>query len=57
VLALLRRNPFPDQPPDFMRASIYRYSYAIPDERAKSGQIWQRELIGQYWPPPGQKPD
>ncbi|MEC4750220.1 lipase maturation factor family protein [Methylomicrobium sp. Wu6] len=53
VLALLRANPFPDHPPIFVRAMLYRYSYATPDQRAKTGQIWRRKLIGQYWPPTG----
>ncbi|MGR8941022.1 MAG: lipase maturation factor family protein [Gammaproteobacteria bacterium] len=52
VLALLRSNPFPEQPPVFVRALLYRYAYATPAERAKDGRLWQRELLGQYWPPP-----
>ena len=57
VLDLLRSNPFPDQPPVFVRAMVYRYAYATPHERSKSGQLWQREPIGQFWPPPPFKLD
>lgn len=52
VLNLLRTNPFPDHPPLFVRAMFYRYDYTRPAVRAQTGQIWRRELIGQYWPPP-----
>ncbi|WP_024298430.1 lipase maturation factor family protein [Methylomicrobium lacus] len=52
VLALLRTNPFPDRPPVFVRAMLYRYAYATPEQRTQTGQLWQREAIGQYWPPP-----
>jgi len=30
VLALLRFNPFPDHPPVFVRAMLYRYDYSRP---------------------------
>jgi len=52
VLALLRTNPFPGRPPVFVRAMLYRYTYATPEQRAKTGRLWRREAIGQYWPPP-----
>ncbi|MGJ0515733.1 MAG: lipase maturation factor family protein [Methylomicrobium sp.] len=52
VLNLLRTNPFPDHPPVFVRAMFYRYSYTRPEVRAEAGQVWRRELIDQYWPPP-----
>jgi hypothetical protein len=51
-LNLLRMNPFPEHPPLFMRAMLYRYDYTRPEVRAETGQVWRRELIGQYWPPP-----
>ncbi|MDD1611801.1 MAG: lipase maturation factor family protein [Methylococcaceae bacterium] len=52
VLALLRFNPFPDHPPVFVRAMLYRYDYSRPEVRKETGHIWRRELLGQYWPPP-----
>jgi hypothetical protein len=51
VLGLLRTNPFPDRPPRFIRAMLYRYDYVAPEIRTETGQVWRRELIGQYWPP------
>jgi hypothetical protein len=48
----LRLNPFPDHPPLFIRAMLYRYDYIRPEIRAETGQTWRREPIGQYWPPP-----
>jgi hypothetical protein len=52
LLNLLRLNPFPDHPPLFIRAMLYRYDYIRPEIRAETGQTWRREPIGQYWPPP-----
>ncbi|MGR8932882.1 MAG: lipase maturation factor family protein [Gammaproteobacteria bacterium] len=51
VLALLAYNPFPDRPPAFLRAVLYRYTFAPPALRTATGQIWQREKLRRYWPP------
>ena len=51
VLALLAGNPFPDRPPAHVRAQFYRYRFATPAMRAESGDVWQREYLGPYWPP------
>lgn len=51
VLSLLAYDPFPEKPPTYMRALLYRYFYTTPEQRAETGQIWQREYIGVYWPP------
>ena len=51
VLSLLADNPFPEKPPVYVRALIYRYFYTIPEQRAETGQIWQRKYLGVYWPP------
>ncbi|MGR8999639.1 MAG: lipase maturation factor family protein [Gammaproteobacteria bacterium] len=53
VLSLLAYNPFPEKPPSFVRALLYRYFYTTPEQRAATGQIWQREYLGVYWPPSG----
>jgi hypothetical protein len=50
-LALLRGNPFPDAPPRFVRARLYLYAFASPEERRKTGAWWDRELAGEYLPP------
>jgi len=42
VLGLLRENPFPDQPPRFVRAMVALYRFSTPEERDGSGAWWQR---------------
>lgn len=50
LLRLLRHNPFPDQPPLFVRALIYHYRYSTPGERAETGAWWVRRQVGVYLP-------
>src|SRR5262249_50025184 len=50
TLGLLRTNPFPAQPPRFVRARYYRYAFTTPDERRRTGAWWTREAIGLYYP-------
>ena len=42
VLALLGHNPFPGNPPRFVRLRLYRYDYMTREQRAASGRIWRR---------------
>jgi hypothetical protein len=49
VTGLLAKNPFPDRPPKFIRAKLYRYRYT--DWGEVSGAWWKRELRGEYLPP------
>jgi hypothetical protein len=51
VLSLLRTNPFPDAPPRFVRATLYRYAFTSRDEHRKSGLVWRRTRIAEYLPP------
>ncbi|MGE5445533.1 MAG: lipase maturation factor family protein [Ignavibacteriales bacterium] len=51
VLGLLRYNPFPNEPPKFVRALLYEYHFTTPEERSQTGAIWNRKLIGLYFPP------
>ena len=51
VLALLEKNPFPDQPPNYIRARVYRYQFTTREERRRTGAWWKRELKGEYLPP------
>ena len=51
VLSLLRKNPFPDCPPKYVRASLYRYEFTTRGERVQSGLVWKRTRIGEYLPP------
>jgi hypothetical protein len=51
VLRLLRSNPFPDEPPRFVRASFYRYRYTTRRERSETGEWWHRERVGEFLAP------
>ena len=50
VLGLLRSNPFPDRPPRWIRAQLYRYRFTSPEERRQTGRWWNRQLAGPYFP-------
>ena len=49
VLSLLGHNPFPDEPPRFVRALLYDYQFASPSDR-KRGVFWKRTRLGRYCP-------
>jgi hypothetical protein len=51
TLALLRRNPFAERPPTFVRAQLYRYRFTTRAERHQSGAWWSRELLGEFLSP------
>jgi hypothetical protein len=51
VLKLLRGNPFPDAPPRFVRAVLYRYRFTTWPERRATGAWWQRAPLGELIPP------
>jgi hypothetical protein len=50
VLKLLRANPFPDAPPHFVRAVLYRYRFTTWPERRSTGAWWQRTRVGEFAP-------
>lgn len=50
VIALLARNPFPDAPPRFVRATSYDYSFTTVAERRASGAWWKRDNPRRYLP-------
>jgi hypothetical protein len=50
VLKLLRANPFPDAPPRFVRAVLYRYRFTTWPERRATGAWWQRTPVGEFAP-------
>jgi hypothetical protein len=50
TLGLLRINPFPDAPPRWIRAGMYRYHFTTPAERRATGRWWNRERVGEYFP-------
>jgi hypothetical protein len=47
TLKLLRRSPFPDAPPVFVRARLFTYRFTTREERARTGAWWERELAGE----------
>jgi predicted DCC family thiol-disulfide oxidoreductase YuxK len=50
VLALLDSNPFPERPPSYVRAKLYRYRFADRVLHAATGQWWVRRVEGLYFP-------
>lgn len=50
VLALLADNPFPADPPRYVRARLYRYQFTDLEQRETTGAWWRRELQGLYLP-------
>ncbi len=51
VTAIFNHNPFPDDPPESVRARFYKYTFTSAEERKKTGQCWNRSLVGEYYPP------
>jgi hypothetical protein len=56
TLGLLRTNPFPDQPPRWIRAQLYRYQFTSAQERRQTGRWWNRQLVAPYFPAVRLKP-
>ena len=50
VLALFRRNPFPQLPPRYVRAVLWQYWFTSLDEKRSTGDWWRRESLGLYAP-------
>jgi hypothetical protein len=49
ALSLLGHNPFPEQPPQQIRALMYQYAFTTRSERAATGAIWKRELVSELF--------
>lgn len=50
VLRLLSKNPFPDKPPRYLRATLYDYRFTDLATRRAGGEWWHRREIGPYCP-------
>jgi predicted DCC family thiol-disulfide oxidoreductase YuxK len=50
VLKLLDNNPFPDEPPRFVRAQLYQYRFTDLATKRTQGSWWEREYLGLYLP-------
>ena len=55
VLGLLEKNPFPDHPPQYVRAMVFEYSFTDWQTHRQTGAWWKREALGTYLPPVGMK--
>jgi predicted DCC family thiol-disulfide oxidoreductase YuxK len=50
VTRLLARNPFPTEPPRYVRATIYDYRFTTSSEHRATGAWWKREERAAYLP-------
>ncbi|CAN5435420.1 lipase maturation factor family protein [soil metagenome] len=48
TVGLFAGNPFPNKPPQYIRATLYRYRFAKPGNA--QGHYWTRERIGEWIP-------
>ena len=51
LVRLLRVNPFPVDPPTFVRARLFHYRFTTRVERRATGDWWVRDDRGEYFPP------
>jgi hypothetical protein len=51
TLRLLGSNPFPDGPPTWVRARLFRYEFTSWSERRSTGAWWRRRPAGEYMSP------
>ena len=51
VMCSFERNPFPDHPPNYIRAWTYNYHFTTAAQRAASGDWWWRD-DKRVWLPP-----
>jgi hypothetical protein len=51
TLRLMGRHPFPDAPPRWIRARLFRYRYTGWREKRRTGAWWTREPAGTLLPP------
>jgi predicted DCC family thiol-disulfide oxidoreductase YuxK len=51
VLELLAKNPFPGNPPKYIRAQVFDYSFTDFATRKATGDWWGRASRGSYFPP------
>lgn len=49
TISLFAGNPFPETPPKYVRAVLYRYSFAIPGNT--KGDYWNRTRLKLWLPP------
>jgi hypothetical protein len=47
---LFAKNPFPREPPRYIRAMFYRYRFTTLREHDETGAWWKREQLREYLP-------
>ncbi|MGB7022631.1 MAG: lipase maturation factor family protein [Candidatus Acidiferrales bacterium] len=57
VLSLFARDPFPNSPPQEIRAVIWQYWFTSLDVKRQTGDWWTRKLLGLYAPTLIREPD
>ena len=57
ILRLMGPNPFPDAPPRFVRARLFRYRFTTLAERRETGAWWERTFVGDLVRPMGLQND
>jgi predicted DCC family thiol-disulfide oxidoreductase YuxK len=50
VTGLFAGNPFPENPPRYIRATYYRYRFTTAAEHRQTGAWWKRQELGEYLP-------
>lgn len=56
VQQLFIENPFPESPPNYLRAKLYLYEFTTFSEKRESGDWWKRvEAGGEYLPVVGRR--
>src|SRR6266516_2130687 len=50
VTRLFAHDPFPNQPPRYIRAILYRYRFTTAKEHRQTGAWWKRGELGEYLP-------
>ena len=57
VLALFAGNPFPQLPPQQVRAVLWQYWFTSMAEKRATGMWWRRQFLGLYAPTLEREPD
>jgi len=57
VLQLFAGNPFPDKPPQMVRAVLWQYWFSTMEEKRTEGIWWHRRLLGTYAPTLAKDPE
>ncbi len=53
TLRLLRANPFPEAPPAYVRARVFRYRFTDWRRLRATGEWWRRDEVRAFLPPTG----